>query len=212
MIDRQVRHLDTAVPCGRRRRPRLRPSRRVPSSLGAADLVVAYAEASAPGGDHGVPRELVQWTAVRADTGEVCDLIVRPGGAAPSARHLEHMGLTPEDLAGGLPLDEARARFAAFASRGAAVCAWTANTFAWAAPLLAFGAPRVVLKVAYCNLRNRAANELERVLDREGIAAMPLPCRGRAAVRLGNALAVARWLRTRRDEIGGLVPRATRDP
>jgi hypothetical protein len=60
-----------------------------------------------------------------------------------------------------------------------------------------------VLKTAYSNLRNHAAGLLEDVLRREGLAWAPNPCRGRARERLGNALAVARWLRARRAELVG---------
>jgi hypothetical protein len=50
------------------------------------------------------------------------------------------------------------------------------------------------LKTNYCNVRNRRAGFLEEVLRNEGLTPFPTPCRGRARARLGNALAVARWL------------------
>ena len=54
-------------------------SRRLSPVLAADNLLVVYGEASLPDGDATKDRELVQWTAVRVDTGEPFDV------ASPSA-------------------------------------------------------------------------------------------------------------------------------
>src|SRR5690606_17675247 len=143
--------------------------------------------------------ELVQWVAVRIADGALFEAVLRPVAAPPSAHHLAHMRLAPADVAGGESLAGARARFAAWLG-GAPVATWTQSSLDWAAPLLG-GAERTVLKTNYCNLVTRRAGFLERIVADLGLPAAPLGCRGRAAERLGNALAVARWLAARRAEL-----------
>ena len=204
MIDRQVAFVDAAVRRGRCKLPRQRPSRRLSPLLGSTNLLVVYAESSLPGGDTSACRELVQWTAARVDTGEVFEALLRPAGAGPTAHHLGHMRLLPGAVHGGEELAAARTRFAAFAGADAALAAWSPSTLLWGRALgggvFAPDLPCTVLKTGYCNLRNGAAGVLDDVVRREGLPAAALPCSGRAAERLGNALAVARWLRAQRAE------------
>lgn len=191
MIDRQLELLDRVQRHGRARRPRQRASRRLSPVLGADDLVAVYAEAAMPFGDPGLDRDIVQWVAVRLSTGAVFDAVLRPA-AMPSAEHLRHMGIDTAAVLQGLSRAEAAARFAAFVGR-APVVAWTATALQWGEDFVG-DRPQTVLKTDYCNLRNRRSSYLEHVVQREGLAAPPVACRGRAAQRLGNAVAVARWL------------------
>lgn len=200
MIDRQVDHAATVQRFGRSKSERQRESRRLPAQLDDPRLVVAYAESSLPGGDEHAPRELVQWVAVRIDGGEVFEALLRPPGIWPTDCHLDHMGIRPDELAAGETAAQAAARFSAWAGAGAPVAAWTQSSLDWGAPVLPPDAPCLVLKTAYCNLRNQRAGFLEGVVAREGLAPVPLACRGRARERLGNALAAARWLRTMRGQ------------
>lgn len=193
MIDQQVDTVAGAVRAGRTHRPRQRESRALSPLLREPGLVVAYAESSLPAGDPAATRELVQWTAVQASTGVVFEALLRPRGPGPTDGHLVHMGLDRSALAGGETLTAARERFARFLG-GAPIAAWTPTTLEWGAPLLPPGAPTAVLKTNYCNLQNHRAGYLEQVIAREGLAATGVACRGRAALRLGQALAVARWL------------------
>lgn len=194
MIDRQVAHASSVQRFGRRKGERQRESRRLSAHLEDPRLVIGYAESSLPGGDPAASRELVQWVAVRAADGAMFEALVRPRGAWPTGCHLDHMGITPAELDAGDDVAAARARFAAFAGAGAPVATWTQSSLDWAAPVLQPAAPQVVLKTQYTNLRNQRASFLEAVVDREGLQPVPLACRGRARDRLGNALAVARWL------------------
>lgn len=196
MIDRQIGHAADVVRFGRRKLPRCRPSRALSPLLADARLIVAYAESALPGGDPSASRELVQWVATRVADGETFEALLRPAGAPPSAHHLRHMGIAASDLAAGETHAAARARFHAFAGE-APLAAWTTTTLDWGAPLLPPGAATTVLKTNYVNLANRRAGLLEQVVQREGLLPVPTGCRGRAGNRLGNALAVARWLQQR---------------
>lgn len=198
MIDGQLHHLHRLDKRGRFKTPRLKESRRLPALLEANNLVVVYGETALPGGDQGARRELVQWTAARLADGELFEVLVRPAGRPPTADHMRHFGLTVEQLERGVDLTEARQRFLAFADADAGLLAWTGTTLDWGRPLLADSAATAILKIAYCNLRNRGAGLLEQVIAREGLSAAPLPCAGRAQHRLGNALVMARWLRDQR--------------
>lgn len=195
MIDRQVTHLDVVERHGRDKRQRQRESRRLPVELGAPDLVVAYAETSMPGGDPDAERALVQWAAVKVDSGEVFDAILQPRAAPPTPDHLAHMRLEASDLATGLTAERARAAFAAFAGAQPTVAAWTKNAFVWGAEVVGRGFVPVHLKTACANLRGQRPGLLDDLVRREGLPAAAVACRGRAATRLGNALALARWLR-----------------
>jgi DTW domain-containing protein YfiP len=198
MVDQQIEHLASVPRHGRSKRPRQRPSRALSPLLDDPRLVLAYAESSLPGGDPGASRELLQWVAVRVDTGATFEAVLLPTRGGPSPYHLQHMGLTTDDLAAGETLVAARARFVAFAGRNTPIAAWTQTTLDWGAPMCRDDMARTVLKTSYCNLRNQRANFLDDVLAREGLAPADMPVRGRAARRLGNALVVARWLQSLR--------------
>lgn len=195
MIDQQIAHVATAERQHRVRRQRQRPSRALPTELFADNLLIAYAESSLPGGDPGEDRELVQWVAARVDTGETFEALLRPSRQPPTDAHLEHMQIARADLAAGMSYDEARRAFVQFAGVGATIATWTGTTMQWGRPLLPTATVEVALKTAYCNARNRRAGFLEAVVQREGLTTAPISCRGRARERLGNAVAVARWLR-----------------
>lgn len=198
MIDRQLGHLDVVPQHGRHKQKRQRPSRRLSPLLEAPDLLVVYGESALIGGVADGERELLQWTAVRVDDGEVFEVLLRPRLGGPRYLHLGHLRIDAAALDGGVDLDEARRRFAAFAGGRPALAAWTGSTLDYGEGLGVADWPRVLLKVAWCNLRNRSAGVLEQVLAAEGLAAPPLGLHGRAQHRLANALAVARWLRAQR--------------
>ncbi len=106
------------------------------------------------------------------------------------------MGLTTAQLEAGDTIERARQRFRAFAGADP-IASWTPSSLAWAAPLLPDGARTSLLKTSYCNLRNHRAGLLEDALAREGLSTGTVTCHGRAAGRLGCALALAAWLRER---------------
>jgi hypothetical protein len=95
-----------------------------------------------------------------------------------------------------------RARFDAFAGDGAPVCSWSKATLDWSAAMLGSRA-RFALKIDYSNLRNRRASYCESMMEREGLAQRAVAARGRAGGRLGNAAAVAEWMREQRRLLEG---------
>mgnify|MGYP001394921993 CR=1 FL=1 len=201
MVDQQIAHVARVRRHGRQKRPRQREPRTLPPLLDDPRLVVGYAESSLPGGDRDAVRELVQWCAVRLADGALFESVLRPAGAPPGEHHPAHMRRAPGDAPRREPASGAGAPPRAFAG-GAPITAWTRSSLDWAAPLLG-GAPRADLKAGYCNLRSDRAGLLEEVVARERLAPVPVACRGRAAERLGNAVAIARWLAARRAEQRG---------
>jgi hypothetical protein len=196
MIDRQIEHAAVVQRFGRHKAPRQRPSRALSHLLFDPRLVVTYSESALPGGDPGATRQLVQWVAARVSDGAWFEAIVRPDGAPSLPHHLDHMHLDAATIATGEVLAAAAARFRAWLAPGAPVTAWTPTTLEWGDTMLPAGTERTSLKTNWCNLRNRRAGFLEDVLAAESLAPVPMPLLGRARERLGNALAVARWLRT----------------
>jgi DTW domain-containing protein YfiP len=195
MIDRQIAHAAVVQRFGRHKHARQRPSRALSPHLFDERLAVTYSESILPGGDPSAPRQLVQWVAARAD-GATFEAVVRPEGVPPLPHHLAHMRLAPEDVAAGEPLAAAALRFRDWLGPDAPITAWTTTTLDWGAEMVPPTTPRFPLKTNWCNLRNRRAGFLEDVLAAEGLAPVPLDLRGRARERLGNALAVARLLRS----------------
>ena len=196
MIDGQLQHRSDAQRSVRRKLRGQRPSRRVAAQLADPRLVVVYGEASLPGGEPFATRELVHWVAMRVGDEAVFEALLRPNGALPSAEHLRHMQLAHDDVARGEAFEAARQRFAEFAG-AAPLAAWTGTTFAWGRSLLPAGAQQLVLKPMYCNVQNHKAGLLDEVVARAGLQPVATGCRGRAGSRLGNAVAMARWLAAR---------------
>ena len=129
----------------------------------------------------------------RIDGSRAFELLIRPSARPPTDAHLHHMGLERSDLEAGVSLAEAREQFAELAGPGP-FGAWTRSSLDWSAPLLPQEAGRSVLKTSYCNLQNDGSRRLEAVVRTRNLVAPKVDCRGRAAVRLANALAVARWI------------------
>jgi DTW domain-containing protein YfiP len=194
MIDRQIAHAAVAQRFGRHKEERQRPWRAISPLLHDPRLVVTYSESALPGGDPAAARELVQWVAARVGGDDVFEAVLRPRDQPPTAAHLAHMRLSPTDVATGEDPAAAAARFHAWLGASTPVTAWTRTTLDWAASIVPAGTPTTTLKTSYCNARNRRAGFLEQALAAEGIAPAAVACRGRARERLGNALAMARWL------------------
>ncbi len=174
-------HLQVSGPPVARRKLRTRPTAR--ELLGRDDVVVAYGETVGLGRD----RQLLQWAAVRPATGEVFDRVVAVPGMNPCARAATAL---PEGDDGDL----AALRTAWHAWRGDAdqVFAWTSALGRVAGPA-GLGVGVHGLKTLYGRVR-KAEGHLDEVVAREGLVAEAVAVRGRAAERLGWAMALARWL------------------
>lgn len=206
MVDDQLALLDTVPLRGRSKAPRQHTCRRLPALLEAPGLLVVYGESGLPGGQPGA-RQLLQWTAARVATGEVFEALLRPHGELPVQGHLQRLGIAAGDLLAGETPAAARQRFLAFAGAAPVLAAWTPSLLQLGAPLGERHWPRLLLKTPVSNLRNARAGLLEQVVQEAGLSAPALGCRGRAGQRLGNALAVARWLRAQRAlRLGSATP------
>lgn len=194
MIDAQVERIRACAAGPRTRRPRRRPSRCVPAELSQRfhEMVVVYGEsAPAPGNQ----RRLVYLTALRPASGESYERFLRPGSVPPDPRHLEHMGLSPEHLDRGVCHQRLLDELGDFLGDNAVVAAWNSSTLELIRPPPGGRRREVLLKAAYCNLRGHASGSLDQVMAREGLQSAPTPFAGRAAERMGQALAVLEVLR-----------------
>ncbi len=200
MIDAQIAEARSRRR-GRRVVQRRREWRAIPRALveDYERLWVVYgesAQATRRGERH---RELLQWTALAPHTRQSFERIVRPTLRMPDSRHLEHMGLERQAVEGGISLDELREQWAAVSAH-CTIAAWNQSTLDLLQQL-DHNDPTLLLKAVYCNVERRGAGTLESVIAAESLDASPAPVRGRAAERLGNAVAIARHLRQR--AVGG---------
>jgi len=186
VIARQVEQIQTRSE-GPRRRQRQRVPRPVPAELtDGRPLVVVYVE-TVPGA-HG--RQVVHWTAVRSDTGNIFERLVRPVDPV-SPGHLEPMQLSLAAVAGGVDLEGARSDWNTFVDPGAVIVAWNRST------LDRVGQGGIALKGIYCDLRRMGCGSLAEVVQQEGLDPVSTPFRGRAGLRTGQTLAMLRYLQRR---------------
>lgn len=199
MIDDQLGYMGRSAGRTRKKERRPRGSRRLPRAVVEqfGELVVAYGESARP--DPRGPRELVQWAAVRLADGATFERFLRPTFGLPGARHLEHMELREGDFADAIPAAQFQKEWTAFASRfpGALVAAWNQTTLDLLGAALGTEPSRAALKGAYRSSHALHSGSLEEVADRERFPTEAFGFRGRAARRLGAAVAVARALHGR---------------
>lgn len=200
MIDAQIEQTRSRRR-GRRVERRRREWRAIPRALveDFERLWIVYGESAQATRRGGKQRELLQWTAFSPHSGRAFERIVRPTLRMPDERHLEHMGLEREAVEGGTALDELGREWATLAA-GGTLAAWNQSTLDLMQQIGHHG-PTLLLKAVYCNVERRGAGTLESVIAAESLDAEPAPVRGRAAERLGNAVAIARHLRQR--AVGG---------
>jgi DTW domain-containing protein YfiP len=206
MIDDQLAFIarGSALPRTRDKRPE--PWRAVPRALveDFERLIVTYGESSRK--DPRGPRELVQWTAVSLATGRAFERLLRPSFGLPAKGHLCHMGLTEADFLGAVEPERFKQDWQRFLDGEPSVpvvSAWNQTTLDVLATVVGGVASRVSLKSAYRNRRGGGCGSLDDVIAEERLFALaipvplPAPFRGRAAVRVARAIAVARLLNAR---------------
>jgi hypothetical protein len=186
----------------RRRRPRTRrPLASLPEALlGSPErLVIAHGEFSYSQ-EQGLPTgrrvEVLQWCARRLEGEERFEALVRPVEAPPTDAMLGHMALERQALEAGLTRAGFLGSWRAFLRPGDRVAVWSAATARALDEALggeAQGAA-LLLKTAYCNLRQRPAGPLEELVAREGLACAPEPFQGRSGRIVGQLLGIARLL------------------
>jgi DTW domain-containing protein len=199
MIDEQLVFIRRGQGATRSCERRPREWRRTPKALieDFARLVVTYAESSRP--HPRGPRSIVQFAAVALTTGAVFERFLLPESGVPGSAHLSHMSLSASDFDGAVSREAFQAAWAEFLSHAGAdplVSAWNQSTLDLLAAELGGEASRVSLKSAYRNVRGGGSGSLEDVAALEGLAPAPFGFRGRAGMRMGRAIAVARHLNT----------------
>jgi hypothetical protein len=140
---------------------------------------------------------LVQWTALRPATGECFERFIEPREAAIDERLLSLMQLQPSDLHEAISCPQFAAQWSDFVRTDDVLVAWNASSLRLLSEAGVAVGPSVMLKAVYSNAAKQRPGKLEAVIEREGLTALPTQVHGRARTRLGNAAAVAAWLRAR---------------
>ena len=199
MIDRQ---LALKRPAQGRVRKRRRPEseRRTPRALieDFERLMVVYGESSRPRDE--ADREFVYFCAVAPASGRSFERLIRPAAGLPDAEHRGHMGLPLELFSSAISGSEFRDAWREFLGAGPAparIAAWNSSTLDLLARISPPPAAPLPLKSAYRALFGKGAPGIEAVVLERGLTPEPNTFRGRAAARLGSALAVAHFLHAR---------------
>jgi DTW domain-containing protein YfiP len=198
MIDQQLGFIARGEGMLRTKARRPREWRKTPRALveDFGRLVVVYAESARP--DPRAERELVQCVGVELATGRHFERLVRPSFGLPSATHLEHMQLTEEDFEGAIEPRALTRLFSEFlggcAGPSPILAAWNQGTLDLVTGATGLPVSRAALKNAYRTVHGRGGGSLEDSVASEGLAVAPAPCRGRAALRLALARAMAEHL------------------
>jgi DTW domain-containing protein YfiP len=197
IIDRQLAYVRRGTSDPRTKTKRPRAWRRVPRALmeDFEHLVVGYGESSRS--DPRGPRELVQWTAVALAGGQTFERLIRPSFGLPSKTHLDHMGLGDADFENAVSVESFERDWSHFLETCGPrplVAAWNQTTLDVLASATRGMPSRVSLKGAYRSARGGGSGSLDDVALRERVRAPKFTFRGRAAVRLARAVAIARDL------------------
>lgn len=176
---------------------RARESRAIPRALieDFSQLVVTYGESVMMGQSQRV-RRLVTCAAFRPATGESFRAILQMPGVGE--RHVEHMQLSPEEVAVGMSRNQFSAAWKDFLRPGDILAAWNQGTLELLKEeTLLAGIERplkaILLKAAYHNLK-RFRGSLEYILAREELSLPSAEATDRTAERLRNAVALAQML------------------
>jgi hypothetical protein len=203
LIDDQIRASQERRRVPRERHARPLAVRKLPRALveGFERLVIVYGEAARPEHEPLAQPDLVHWTALRLRDGATFDCAVRSSAGTPSEARRLHLGLSREALEEGVELNELARRWLAFVDPGDLFAAWNIRTLTLFARLSGVPLAGVGLKSVHGRLRG-VDGDLDQVLARE--RALPLSAsleealtkvRGRARLRLGNAIRAALFLR-----------------
>ena len=210
LIDDQILNAQQRAREPRSRTQRPAGYRALPRALheNFENLLVVYGEAVRPEGQPQADTELVHWVALRLSDAARFDCVVRPHSGMPSAVRLAHLGLQRGEVETGVDLGELRRRWRAFSRDSDVLAAWNPRTLARFESCLGNPASGVGLKGVYRRVRG-GSGDLDGVLAGEGAVAIPDPLanslreiRGRARIRLENALRVVLLLRERASQEG----------
>lgn len=205
MIDRQIEFLGAAGR-GPRRRQRPEAQRGLPRAIvdDFDRVVVVYGESSCSGAEH----EILQWTAIRPSTGETFDSLARPTRSLLRPWHLRHMRLDGEALFQAPSIAELKRQWRQFVRPRDVFVAWNQSSTELLVRHLDSEARPLVLKSICRSVRPSSRGCIEDVLHDEGLRSVPARLRGRAGVRVGNALALVEHFHARAASTGPTSVRA----
>lgn len=195
MIDRQLVYIQSGRGRSRYKRPRKRAQRCVPKYLVERfnHVVVVYTE-NIRVEEFG--RVLVSCCAVRMGDGQTFESFVQvPAHVANRLPELEPSDILEPHSRLGVPKEQFIASWRQFLRDDDVLCAWNKGTlkslFQLAGPP---SHPYLYLKAAYGNTVKEKFGTLEEVIEDIHETPVPMPFFGRAKQRMGNAVAVARYL------------------
>lgn len=123
MVEHQIAHGTVGAGRGKRKKEERQP---LPAELGARarDVVIVCGEANTwSRSSHGPPPEIVQWVAVRPETGERFEAFIRPRSPlAPSCP--QHLEVEPEQILDGESVDDFARRWGEFIGEHSIVVTW----------------------------------------------------------------------------------------
>jgi tRNA-uridine aminocarboxypropyltransferase len=199
LVSDQLR-LTAERPSYRTRRPRgPRPKRVHPDSAAElsanwARLVCAQGEANAwPAADpQGHEPELIQWRALRPDTGEEFSATICPRRAL-GPRTPSNVELPPEALLAGESWESFTSRWEAFLRPDDVLTTW-GHYHASLAPELSLPAKRIDLRIAAARVLGKRSGTVEQCAERLGVSAEPLG-EGRCGRRIALVEGISRHLK-----------------
>lgn len=200
MIDEQLHYVGEKAGAPRTRKKRPLCERRVPRALvhDFSRVVLAYVESFRASDE--APRELVQIAALALGSGAQFERVLLPRAGIPHALLLGHMRLCEGDFAQACDLAAARldfARFLATAGDAPLLAAWNQSTLDLLADAMGGAPSQLSLKGAYRAVHGADARDLAAAVALQGLLPVSLALRGRAALRLGSAAAIAHHLHAR---------------
>jgi len=200
MIQRQEQFETDRNPRPRRDGKSHRQSRSIPAIFAShfENIVVGYGEFvqcnKDPGNYH-----LLYWTAFRPATGESFVAAIHPSErrhVVMPFNHHTNMELPESIFEEGITLQAFRKQWAAFMGPRDQIALWSQITLDVFTSIVPQANPALFLKGVYCNHLGGRSGNLSRVLEREELEPVTTLAQGRPAFRLGNAVAVARFLHT----------------
>ncbi|MCO4748398.1 MAG: DTW domain-containing protein [Proteobacteria bacterium] len=175
-----------------RYRGKHKPTRLDRLVLSGDRLVICYGESV---GLRGHKPTLLQWTAVRPSTGEVFESQLHAPDVHDGQRLKRSM-----DPARAESRAQFKERWVAWVGEEPVMASWGANQAELLRSATGLRPEHLPLRVIYGNYNGGLGGTFSEIMEREGLAAMRYPVAGRAAERLGNATAMAMYLRERRQE------------
>ncbi|MBN2526364.1 MAG: DTW domain-containing protein [Deltaproteobacteria bacterium] len=195
MIDRQIRYMQNSDGTQRRKRPRRRLKRCIPGVLidNFENLVVVYGENIRTEDGQRWPASIC---ALRMGDGATMEQFIQlPAHLAHHMTELSFGGIQDIHRQRAVSLTDFVRIWKNFRQADDVLCAWNKGTLQSFFRMPEFPkAPFLILKAAYGNIVKEKFGMLEEVMTEHALTPEPCHFGGRAMTRMGNAMAMARYL------------------